>query len=495
MPDLDQDGRPVDLGAVRLRTPGLRGQVTVHQPASPGSRAAASSTAEFIEALEHAEVSEGVTIEIADHREVTPSTGSRAAGGSDDMVLEVRDPGKSFGQAVLYEAEDGTISWHFPREAAVAGMTRGGGGALTYRIPREVVVAAPGEAVPGGQRGVLGAVGKKILKVLVFKIVDEASQYIGDKLARRFETQHRPHRLRIFTPDDFRVPRTSALDAAALQRLAEDRSLLFVHGTASSSHGGFGRIPHDVFTELYQRYGGRVLALDHPTVSVSPEETVAWLAGELAALGDRKLTVDIVSHSRGGLVSRLLSEHPQLTSGRLDVGRLVMVATPNAGTELARPERLGQLLNRLTSLLQLVPSNGITDALDVILAVVKQVAIGAFKGLDGIMVMDPQGGFLTEVLNAPTSTSTAAQYFAAAANFEPPQGAPLLRIARDGVTDLVFGSTQNDLVVPTEGVYTVPGASGFPITERLVFRALDGVDHSGYWTRPPFTEKLLGWLA
>jgi hypothetical protein len=346
MPELDQDGRPVDLGTVRLRTPGLRGQVTVHQPASPGSRAAASSTPEFLEALERAEVIEGVTIEITDQREVAPSTGSRAAGGSDDMVLEVRDPGESFGQAVLYEAEDGTISWHFPRETAVAGVTRGGG-ALTYRIPREVVVAAPGEVVPGGQRGVLGALGKKILKVLVFKIVDEASQYIGDKLARQFEAQHRPHRLRAFTPDDFSAPATAALDSVALQRLADDRALLFVHGTASSSHGGFGRIPHDVFTEFYQRYGGRVLALDHPTVSVSPEENVAWLAGELAALGDRKLTVDIVSHSRGGLVSRLLTEHPELTGGRLDVGRLVMVATPNAGTELAHAERLGQLLTGL----------------------------------------------------------------------------------------------------------------------------------------------------
>ena len=492
MPELDQDGRAVDLGAVRLRTPGLRGQVTVHQPTSPGSRAAAFSTPELLEALERAEVIQGVTIEITDQREVTPSTGSRAAGGSDDMVLEVRDPGESFGQAVLYEAEDGTLSWHFPRETAIAGVTRGGG-ALTYRIPREVVVAAQGEVVPGGQRGVLGAIGKKILKVLVFKIIDEASQYIGDKLARHFEARHRPHRLRAFTPDDFSAPATAAMDAVALQRLAEGRALLFVHGTASSSHGGFGRIPHDIFTEFYQRYGGRVLALDHPTVSVSPEENVAWLASELAALGNQKLTVDIVSHSRGGLVSRLLTEHPELTDGRLDVGRLVMVATPNAGTELAHAERLGQLLNRLTSLLQLVPSNGITDALDIILAVVKQVAIGAFKGLEGIMVMNPQGGFLTDVLNTPSSTAT--RYFAAAANFEPPEGSPLLRIARDGVTDLVFGSTQNDLVVPTEGVYTVPGASGFPITERLVFGASDGVDHSGYWTRPNFTQKLLGWLA
>jgi hypothetical protein len=140
-----------------------------------------------------------------------------------------------------------------------------------------------------------------------------------------------------------------------------------------------------------------------------------------------------------------------------------------------------------------VPSNGITDALDIILSVVKQVAIGAFKGLDGIMAMNPQGRFLIDVLNTPSSTAT--RYFAAAANFEPPQGSPLLRIARDGVTDLVLGSTQNDLVVPTEGVYTLPGASGFSITERLVFGALDGVDHSGYWTRPSFSEKLLRWLA
>ena len=43
----------------------------------------------------------------------------------------------------------------------------------------------------------------------------------------------------------------------------------------------------------------------------------------------------------------------------------------------------------------------------------------------------------------------ATKYFAAGANFEPPQGSPLSRIAGDGVTDLLFGSIQNDLVVPT----------------------------------------------
>ncbi len=492
MPELNQDGMVVDLGPVRLRTRGLRGQVAVHQPTSPGSRAAATATPAFLEALARAEVTEGVTVEITDHREVTPSTGSRAAGGSDDMVLEVRDPGESFGQAVLYEAEDGTLSWHFPHQTAAAGLTRGGG-MLTYRVPRKVATAAPGEPIPGGQRGVLGAVGKKILKVLVFKIVDEASQFVGDKLARHFEDKHRPHRLRAFTPGDFAAPPTLDLAPAELQRVAADRALLFVHGTASTSHGGFGRIPPKVFAELHTRYAGRVLAFDHPTVSASPTENVAWLGRQLEALGERRLTVDIVSHSRGGLVSRLLSEQPGLVGGRVDVGRLVMVGTPNAGTELAHPERLDHLLNRLTTLLQLVPSNGVTDALDVILAVVKQVAIGAFKGLDGIMSMNPEGDFLRDVLNRPATSRT--QYFAAAANFEPPSGSPLLRIARDGVTDVVFGSAHNDLVVPTAGVFEAPGAGLFPVTDPLVFEAPDGVDHSGFWTRPVFTDQLLGWLA
>lgn len=35
----------------------------------------------------------------------------------------------------------------------------------------------------------------------------------------------------------------------------------------------------------------------------------------------------------------------------------------------------------------------------------------------------------------------------------------------------------------------------FAITERLLLEELDGVDHSGYWTRPSFCEKLLSWLA
>lgn len=91
----------------------------------------------------------------------------------------------------------------------------------------------------------------------------------------------------------------------------------------------------------------------------------------------------------------------------------------------------------MTTLLQLVPDNGLTDALDMILAVLKQVTAGVFSGLDGLMSMNPEGSFLKDILNRPGVT--AATYFAAAADVEPPGGATLLRVARDGLTDVVFG--------------------------------------------------------
>ena len=55
-------------------------------------------------------------------------------------------------------------------------------------------------------------------------------------------------------------------------------------------------------------------------------------------------------------------------------------------------------------------------------------------------------------------------------------------------SDIVFADRPNDLVVPTEGCYDVPGVSGFPITDRLVFAAEDGVDHNGYWRAPGFVD-------
>lgn len=501
MPELDPTGRVVDLGTVRLRTPGLAGEVTVYDPTLFGAHAGDESSPALREALWRADVTEALTLEIVDHEETTEPMGSRVAGADDDLVLEVDAPGEGLGQVVLYEAEDGSVSWHVPVDRpttlAAAGPVDGAldGAAAplqpatyTYRIPR-AVVPAPDEPE---SFGVLGRIGTKVLKVLVFPVVDEAASYIGDKLARRFEAKHRRHRLRDFSPEGYAAPTDDDLDADALRRLAEGPALLFLHGTTSTAHAAFGRVPRAVVAELHRRYDGRVFAFDHPSVSADPRENVAWLADELRPLGDRSLDVDVVAHSRGGLVGRLLAEQPALVDGRLTVGRLVLVATPNEGTVLASPDRIGDLLNRLTTLLQVSPGPDAADGLDAVLAVVKQVALGAFSGLDGVMAMNPTGAFLTRVLNQPSQTQ--ARYAAVASDFEPPDGSPLLRIAKDAGADIAFADAANDLVVPTEGSWSAAGATPFPVEDRVVFGTGDGVDHSGFWRRPRFTEQLLEWL-
>ena len=484
---LDEDGRALDLHPrVRIRTPGLLGRARVHEARSEGMRGAEDTRESFLEAMRRNEVAEDLTVEILDARERTPSPGGRGSEET-DMQLEVRDPGEAFGQVVLYESEDGALSWHFPQQGPPDQRVSRGSDVLSYRIPRQV---ARNEEADSGQRGVLGAVGKKVLKVLTFRLVKEGSRWLGARFAERVESSRRPYALRSFAPGDHRRPVEHQLNDDELRMFAEGRALLFVHGTFSTSHGGFGRLPDDVLGTLHRAYGGRVLAFEHPTVSVDPPANVAWLADRLGAAGVR-LDLDVVAHSRGGLVGRVMTERGGLGSVA-DVGRLVMVGTPNAGTVLADEERLDQILDRFTTLLQLVPDNGLTDALDILLAVVKQVAAGVMSGLDGITAMKPTGPFLTEQLNL--GHTTAASYFAAAADYEPPQGSPFLRVARDGAIDVVFGRTDNDLVVPTAGVFDVPGAGAFPVGERLVFDASLGVDHSGFWAQQDFTSRLMEWL-
>jgi hypothetical protein len=123
---------------------------------------------------------------------------------------------------------------------------------------------------------------------------------------------------------------------------------------------------------------------------------------------------------------------------------------------------------------------------------VQQVVVGVLDGLDGLAAMAPDSPFLTEVLNPGTADRSG--YAAVGADFEPPAGSALARVALDGISDVVFGDVANDLVVPTRGCYDVPGVDGFPVAARLVFPACDGVDHNGYWTRAVFGERLLEWL-
>ncbi|MBD8870185.1 esterase/lipase family protein [Nocardioides donggukensis] len=481
---LRPEGIPVVVGDVVITTPGLTGEVEVYAPGSPGMRGEEQATADFEEALLLAGLGEQLSVVVSGHAELGASDGTRGSGGADDIVVEVPAPGDGNGQLMLYAAEDGSLSWHLPDSVAPGEVPVRGGERRTYRVPRSVVPVD--QRAPGADRGLLGAVGTKVLKVLVFPLLDPVLGRVGDFFASRWEARHRLNRVRRVRPDGFADPDAPPFTDADWAEVRQGPALLLLHGTFAQAHTAFARLSEETVAELHRRYGGRLLALDHHSVSMSPKENADLLVGLVPPGPD--LVLDVVTHSRGGLVGReLASAGPPVA-----VRSLVMVAAPNAGTVLADRRHLSDLLDRVTGLAQFVPDNGVTDTIGLVLAVLKQLAVGAVGGLDGLTSMDPGGDYLAE-LNGRAAPGSCLR--AVAADYEPPPGAPLARVARDGATDLLFGAVENDLVVPTSGCYDVPGADGFPITDRLVFAADGGVDHNSFFGRPDLADRLLDWLG
>jgi pimeloyl-ACP methyl ester carboxylesterase len=94
--------------------------------------------------------------------------------------------------------------------------------------------------------------------------------------------------------------------AEALAADAKEGPLLvFVHGTASSSPGSFGdlqRVSYDDWQALESKFGDRIYGFEHRTFSQSPIENAIEVATKLP----QGAQINLVTHSRGGLVGDLL---------------------------------------------------------------------------------------------------------------------------------------------------------------------------------------------
>jgi hypothetical protein len=392
-------GAPLLLGGVVLRTPGLDGVAELQVAGAAGLRAAAEPSSAFLGALDAARYSEQLTVAIVGAQEVAPRSGTRALAGDDAITVEVPGPGDGFAQVLLYTAEDGSQTWHLPAEGRGApgtspGAARrraaGGSDRRTYRVPRAVVPAngGPEDLAPPAGRGHVATVGRKLFQVFAVRLPAAASGRAAEGIAAegiagRWEAAHRPHGLRRFGPGGYDAPAGGELGAAGRDDLAAGPALLFLHGTFSRAHTAFGALPPVLVQELHARYGGRVFAFDHPTLATDPRANAARLGAELAGRGP--LTLDVGAHGRGGLVAREICEHGgDLGFGAVDVRRLVMVATPNAGTALADVAHWKSRVDRVTNILQFVPDNPVTDTFDAVLTLLTHVAVGAVQGLDGV---------------------------------------------------------------------------------------------------------------
>ncbi|MEU4218845.1 hypothetical protein [Actinoplanes sp. NPDC026623] len=409
--------------------------------------------------------------------ELAPQPGA----GRPRVELTVPAPDDDEAQAVLEVDEYGLLRWHFAVDGADAGAGDRGGATQTFSIPVNPI-ELDGEDGPG-ERGLLGLGVRKALHVVRFPV-----EFVAGRAARfaagRWETRHRPYGLHRASPRYF----AGEPDPADRGLFDGGPVLLLIHGTFSVGRSGFAGIGADaaLLRELSDRYAGRVVVFDHPSVHVDPDENARILLESLPP--DRRTVVDVVAHSRGGLVARRLAAPEAAGAARRPppvVRRMIHVATPNAGTPLAGPEHLGDLLDVFSNLVTLFTDEGSGAIASAVIEVVKQVATGALSGLDGLAAMDPAAPWLAGLNAAPADPGT--RVAAITCDYDS-AGAKVAVRALDFMVDRLFG-TGNDLVVPTAGVYE---AGSYLVDDRLdLSGAAPSVAHSGFLGDP----RVHGWLA
>jgi hypothetical protein len=161
---------------------------------------------------------------------------------------------------------------------------------------------------------------------------------------------------------------------------------------------------------------------------------------------------DILCHSRGGLVTRAMLEHPDLQALRESrfpkVGKTVYVAGANQGSPLATLSNINRLLN-IYSAVSSIPILGAPGVvLKVVVGVLKVFAQVATRlpSIEALSADLSKNTFL-QALNGPLLTPTG-EIVVIHANYDP-SGGPLARFL-DLNVDAIFNEA-NDMVVPFTG--------------------------------------------
>ena len=483
-------------GRYSLQAPGMRATVeTVKKDQAPTRGGAAKPKVDQEQLLGALEKNDlvlmnqfEITIEADEHagqKEGTTRAGglkTRTALGEPAMILRSPKTREHMESAVLYTDESGEQRWIFPHEKTDK--------EFAFALPREKAKVAP---EPGEETKTRGAITKGIRKVVqvVAWLLDDRIGAAAVRLAQKFEENKRPYGFVGLSDKGF-------TDEIAWKEIDGKRSLLLLHGTFSTGPDAFdGLAKSDLRDELLRGYGGRVFAFNHPSLHKTPVENIDYLLAHLPN-EVKNLEVDIVTHSRGGLVGRALCARQGRLDGerRLTVNRAVFVAGPHAGTPLANPEHMVKLIDTYTNLLTSLPDNVVTIVLEAIVSVVKIIG-GAVTGhLPGLVSMLPKGEFLSELDGKELGQT---EIFAMGARYSPKDPRLLVRLGQQAMMlamSKIFGE-DSDLVVPTAGVYTTAANQGaFPIAEtrRAVYEFDNNIHHLNFFMKDEVNRQLMDWL-
>ena len=300
------------------------------------------------------------------------------------------------------------------------------------------------------------------------------------------------------------------------REIAAQKVLVLVHGTFSKTENWleqFGRATNGgAFLRWMSANYDQVLAFDHPTLAVSPMLNAHRLNENLAEIGDAH--IDVVCHSRGGLVTRWWLE--ALDRAPVDQRRAVFVGSPLNGTGLAAPANIRGSLSLLLNigsvaadLATAIPFGAVVTQMFRIFTSVTSLAVKS-PALDAALALVPGLSAQSRVSNnfellrqRSHEVPVKGRYFAVRSNFETENVDwkfwKVFRNVKDRAmnvaADTVFDGP-NDLVVDTASMSNlVDGRRSLPKAQRLDYIPSAKVHHTNYFEQEETLDQIMKWLA
>jgi hypothetical protein len=406
--------------------------------------------------------------------------------GVDGMLSYVPD---DQGDETVYVAmqeihtSDGHVLWDFTRPIAQrddAAVLSGDAAMLHFPVralPPEPSAGEPG--VLGVEEVVGGLIGSTITRRIVQVLRAPVERSIRAAVER---AEGEPE---VFLLRDDLVPLTGAEAWRGLRKNEHGRVLLLIHGFSASIPLTFPAARRAWLAGMAAELGyDAVIGYSHPTIA---RDTLTNAEQLLALIPDAlHLEVDLLCHSRGGLLGRTLVE--LAASEKLHVRRAVFCGSPHGGTRLASPERWDQLvslaINAASLALTLSGAGAVLGVATRTLGYVLKAAAQFATDLPGVQVMRPAdepGGEFLQQLNAAGDPALAqrVQYAVAASRFSIFNAGPgsfaqtLQALAAQAFIDM-----PNDIVVPTDSMSAIDLPQRAMLGERTRTFA---VSHFGYF--------------
>jgi hypothetical protein len=470
--ELDANGRArLPRAAITVSAPGWSGVAHLRNRGPSGTRARGEAEilprAAFVDAAMN--VDADLEIRVAPNRRVISSSRGGGPTGAVKVTLDSPRPDRDY--ALLQSDPSGLLRWEFPEKGA---------GRVTFSLAEPTQHGGEAEDDKRGPITTTMRIGARI----VSWATDGVTGKLACEVAQAWEQRRRPYFLKAID----HVGTESEPDRATL---TSGRTLLLVHGTFSTPAAGFsGLFGSEEFRTILASYEGRCLAFAHPSMGASIDDNLDHLIARLSKdfPNAATLDVDIVCHSRGGLVSRAIAAAANSRKLPLRVGKLVMVGAPNRGTPLTDVDHWKDFIDRYTNLLVTLPDGVLTVGLEGVLCLVKIIGGGAVEGLPGLAAMHTDGEMLAALKKEALGD---VRLYAIVADFSPDQTSALAVLRRGGKDAVdAFFDEANDLVVPTKGCHDLTGTEGFPLPDERVHEFSGAVNHLNFFQHQEVRSRL-----